>query len=521
MLETINIGLGEVANLGEFPDPFNSGGFPGYPGERPDRSIEVGLGMVAGSVDFPAFTTWGGRAVHSFDFMADSPNHEVLGDRRGDRLTTLTIPGRRTPIHPVPGPVVRGNNHAGTADTAAENAEPGKEPVGLRFAAPGNRDLLNGLPCDPVHDRLVGFEVDEVPEVKLTEHDAGLQEAAHAVVGPVDAMTSQELPHLSDRGPVAAHFEGLPGDRSKLVGDQHPVLALGVAGNVHVPGGDPSGDGAGLTFGHSALHLPSLIFGNQAEEPGMEPFPIGGAGDFPSVDSEDTTPGFFDAFKDFRLHLQRSEQPIEVSNNKHVRIPFFDALERGRKAGTVRECRPSGHIEFLVNNTQGCVLGFAPLGNPVGLLGWADEPVTFTAFDTGNTDESYGSQGVLKYPTCSPRVLLDTSRKPAFYGAYRPEIRGLMSPSTIWETQLKSEIPGIGDHVTNRKVQGGRYRVHEVTADHLVVRDVMTAVPALIDRSDLDRWRIVWKCERGHEGLTPDPPGLVRVDRALASGGRG
>lgn len=98
----------------------------------------------------------------------------------------------------------------------------------------------------------------------------------------------------------------------------------------------------------------------------------------------------------------------------------------------------------------------------------------------------------------------------------RTEIRGLMSPSTIWETQLKSEIPGIGDHVTNRKVQGGRYRVHEVTADHLVVRDVMTAVPALIDRSDLDRWKIVWKCRRGFEGLTPDPPTLVRLDAARA-----
>ena len=355
----------------------------------------------------------------------------------------------------------------------------------------------------------------------FTEHDAGLQEAAHAVVGPVDAMTSQELPHLSDRGPVAAHLEGLPGDRSKLVGDQHPVLALGVAGNVHVPGGDPSGDGAGLTFSHATFHLPSLIFGNQAEEPGMEPFAIGGPGDFTGIEGEHAAPGFLHPVENLSLDLQGSEQPVEVGNDDHIRLAVLDAGKRSGQARTFTEFCPAGHIEFTVDGDEFRSLGFAPLRDPVRLFGWADEAVTFTTFHAGDTDESYGSQGVLKYPTCSPRVLLDTSRKPAFYGAYRPEIRGLMSPSTIWETQLKSEIPGIGDHVTNRKVQGGRYRVHEVTADHLVVRDVMTAVPALIDRSDLDRWRIVWKCERGHEGLTPDPPGLVRVDRALASGGRG
>ena len=521
MLEPVNISLGDIADLGEFPDPFNGGGFPCNPGERPDRGVKISLGLVAGSVDFPPLPFGGGGAFHPVDTVADGSLNDLFHDGRGDRLPSLAVPGGRAPVHPVSRVVVGCDNHSGPAGSAAKHPEAGQEPGRLGFPAAGNRDVLDGLPGSPIHDRLMRLKVDELPEVKFPQDDAGPQETPNPVIRPVNAVAVKELAHLGDRCAISSHLERLPGDRRQFVRNQNPVITLPVAGNVHIPRRNTPGDSPSLTFSHATFHLPSLIFGDKAEKPGVKPLTIGGPGDFTGIEGEHAAPGFLHPVENLSLDLQGSEQPVEVGNDDHIRLAVLDAGKRSGQARTFTEFCPAGHIEFTVDGDEFRSLGFAPLRDPVRLLGWADEAVTFTTFDTGNTDESYGSQGVLKYPTCSPRVLLDTSRKPAFYGAYRPEIRGLMSPSTIWETQLKSEIPGIGDHVTNRKVQGGRYRVHEVTADHLVVRDVMTAVPALIDRSDLDRWRIVWKCERGHEGLTPDPPGLVRVDRALASGGRG
>lgn len=84
------------------------------------------------------------------------------------------------------------------------------------------------------------------------------------------------------------------------------------------------------------------------------------------------------------------------------------------------------------------------------------------------------------------------------------------------------KTPANGDHIRLSKVRSGSvYRVEGRTRKHLKVRRIEDGVPALVDRGELDRWETVWKCKRGFEGLTPDPPGLVRVDRARACGGRG
>lgn len=75
-----------------------------------------------------------------------------------------------------------------------------------------------------------------------------------------------------------------------------------------------------------------------------------------------------------------------------------------------------------------------------------------------------------------------------------------------------------GDHIRNRKVSGSTYQVVGKTRTHLQVRDLESGTPGLIDRDELDRWKVVWSPKGdGLDGLVKRGRFWVRVDAHRAS----
>jgi len=71
-----------------------------------------------------------------------------------------------------------------------------------------------------------------------------------------------------------------------------------------------------------------------------------------------------------------------------------------------------------------------------------------------------------------------------------------------------------GDHIRNKRVNGGTWVVLKKDRGKVRVRCLETGVPAVIPRSELDRWEVKWSpSERpGFEGLVRDRRMLCRVD---------
>jgi hypothetical protein len=70
----------------------------------------------------------------------------------------------------------------------------------------------------------------------------------------------------------------------------------------------------------------------------------------------------------------------------------------------------------------------------------------------------------------------------------------------------------VGDHIRNRRVKGAVWQVTGKTKSHVLVRCLDTGIPARVRRSELDRWKTVFVCRPGLEGLERKGAMWVRSD---------
>jgi hypothetical protein len=283
-----------------------------------------------------------------------------------------------------------GDDHAAIAGAAPENPETGKQPVRFGFPATTHFGSLNKVEQVNVNDGRVGGEVLKIPERQLPQVDAGSEQAGNPVVGPVNAVPFEVIADTGNRDPFAPHDERLLDDGCLIVGCEDTVLAFAVARKLHVPCGNSSGDGSGLGFGVPAFRLPALVFGNEAEEPGLEPLTVGGVADFSDVEGEHFAPGSLNSFEDVVLNADGTDKAVKVGHDQDRGFTGLNGFQRFAESGPVINGGTTGHIQFLKDTGEFNALAFTPFRDAVRLVAGTDERVTFSSSDAADSDDAYG-----------------------------------------------------------------------------------------------------------------------------------
>lgn len=331
----------------------------------------------------------GGGPGFLADCLFDRVHHDFFHDPGANRLPLRAVTGGWAPVERIRVFADVPDGHSAAANTASENTQPGEEPVGASFAAPADPGALNLGPEFPVNYRLVGVEVLEVPEVQFTEVHAAGEEGAGAVVGPVDAVFSQELTDGGDGGTVPAHLKSTLNNRGQLVRNENTVRAFPISGQTNIPGGDTPFDGPSLGLGGPDFHLSAVQVSGHAHHAALEKLArFVRVSQQPNVGRGDTTPSVEYPVKNLKLDGHAAEQPVEERHNDGVGLPRFDAVKRGRKARAILERCAPGHVEFFNDLEELDAVVSAPCGDPVGLFDRANEGFSFSALHSGHADES-------------------------------------------------------------------------------------------------------------------------------------
>lgn len=369
----------------------------GHLGERADQLVDPLLGGPLPGISGDRLVLGGRRLLDPGQPLAHRVDHEGLDDLRADRHPPRAVAGRRAPIERIAPALLRlhADDEPGSAAAAAQDAEPGEQPVRLRPST-SSRALASAPDLD-VDQRLVGGGVVEPAESDLAEVDARAEHRLHAVVGALDAGAEQERPNLLDRSASGTLGEGLADHRRHIgIRLEDAVGPTTVAGRDQREGRDAASDRPGLGLGAPLLGRPALVLVDGAEQDAGHPARRGRLGDLADVDGAHLASGILDPADDLALHAQRPDQAVEVGDDQDVGVAGLDRLDGAQQANAVLERRAAAYVQLVDRLDQlepGAVAG---RGDSVALLARRHEGLALASRDAGhphNADRPPRHQG--------------------------------------------------------------------------------------------------------------------------------
>jgi hypothetical protein len=190
-------------------------------------------------------------------------------------------------------------------------------------------------------------------EVDLAEDQARGEHRLHGPVGPRDAVAGQHRLRRLDRPAVGAQGKCLGhGGGAGLDHDEHAVVALAVARQVHRVRDDAPADGLHVRSGHALGGRAAVVLGHGAQHGAGQPLPGRPVGDGAGVEGQHLPARGLDALHELGLDLERPDEAIEVRAHDDVGLAALDHLDGGAQAPALGQRGAAGHVQFLEHFDQ-------------------------------------------------------------------------------------------------------------------------------------------------------------------------
>ncbi len=244
----------------------------------------------------------------------------------------------------------------------------------MGYTTPWRRHSLHALEQIPVDDRLMGLEVDHLPEPNLPQVDAVGEDAPDGGVGSDDAVRTDEEANPPDRCLISTHRECRPDCRGDIcVRVQYPACATDVSRRNARERRDTTSDGIGLSSTGPLSDGAAVVLADGSDHGAAEPLGGGLTADLPDVQGYDPAAGSFNPRHDLILHAQGANETVEVRDHDDIRRACLDLFNGATETLALVQRSPTRDVELLDGPDQLEPVPFAGLPYSRQLFAGRDE----------------------------------------------------------------------------------------------------------------------------------------------------